>query len=81
MKQKDVENKEKEKLQKRFGEHLVKIRKVHKITPAEMARRCFVDRSAIARLETGRTNPTLIFLKKICAALDIEMEELMKGFK
>ncbi len=77
----EKEKKERLKLQKRFGEHLIKLRKAEDITPAELARRCFMERSNIARLETGRTNPSLFVLKKLAAGLGVEMDELLQGFR
>ncbi|HKC67614.1 MAG TPA: helix-turn-helix transcriptional regulator [Bacteroidia bacterium] len=75
------EKKDKLKLQKRFGEHLSKLRENKGLTSAELARRCFMERSNIARLETGRTNPSLFVLKKLAIGMDIELDELLKGFK
>ncbi|HID31263.1 MAG TPA: XRE family transcriptional regulator [Desulfobacterales bacterium] len=39
-----------------------------------LARKVGTKQEAIARLETGRANPTLRFLKKVAAALDAELE-------
>lgn len=81
MDEKVREKKERLKLQKRFAEHLVALRKSKCLTPAELARRCEMERSNIARIETGRTNPSLFVLKKLCIGLDMELDELLKGFK
>ena len=81
MNQKEVDGKEKLKLQKRFGVHLKKLRESMGLTPAELARKCFMERSNIARLETGRINPSLFILKKISSGLEIELDELLKNFK
>ncbi len=81
MNEKDRERKEKEKLLKRFGEHLIKLRESKGITAAELARLCYMERSNIARLETGRTNPSLYVLKKISVGLNIEIEDLIRGLK
>lgn len=80
MDDKEREKKEKLKLQKKFGEHLVKLREAMGITPAELARRCYMERSNIARLEKGRNNPSLYVLKKLALGLNLKLEELMKGF-
>ena len=77
----EKERKERLKLQKRFGEHLRRTREAMGITAAELARKCYMERSNIARLEAGRSNPSLFVLKKLCIGLEIEMEELLKGFK
>ena len=75
------EKKDRLKLQKRFGEHLKKLRETKGLTSAELARCCYMERSNIARLETGRTNPSLFVLKKLATGMDIELDELLKGFK
>lgn len=80
-KHREKDQKEKLKLQKRFGEHLIKLRESKGITAAELARLCFMERSNIARLETGRMNPSLFVLKKLSLGLEIEISELMKDFK
>lgn len=80
MQEKEKEKKERLKLQKKFGEHLIMLRKAMGITPAELARRCYMERSNIARLETGRSNPSLYVLKKLSVGLGMKLEELLKGF-
>jgi transcriptional regulator with XRE-family HTH domain len=77
----EKENKERLRIQQRFGEHLTTIRKSKGLTQAELARKCFMERSNIARIETGRTNPSLYVLKKLCSGLEIEFEELLREFK
>ena len=79
MNSKEQEKKDRIKLQKKFGEHLVKLRETKGLTPAELARMCFMERSGIARIETGRTNPSLFVLKKLASGLEISLEELLKG--
>lgn len=81
MNDKDREKKDKLKLQKQFGTHLVKLRTAKGLTAAELGRLCYMERSSIARLETGRTNPSLFVLKKISLGLGVELEELLKGLK
>lgn len=77
----EQEKKEKAKLLKRFGTHLVGCRESKGLTAAELARLCYMERSSIARLESGRTNPSLFVLKKLCVGMKIELDELLKGFK
>ena len=81
MNEAEKEKKEKEELLKRFGEHIVKIRLKKKMSGAELARRCFMDKPNITRLEKGRINPSLFYLKKICAGLEINLKELFRNFK
>ncbi|MCW3077121.1 MAG: family transcriptional regulator [Bacteroidetes bacterium] len=81
MNEKDREKKEKLKLQKQFGIHLIKLREAKGLTAAELGRLCYLERSSIARLETGRINPSLFILKKLSSGMEIDLEELFKGFK
>ena len=76
----EKEKRERQKLQKNFGEHLRQIRKAKGISAAELAKRCFMEGSNIARIEMGRMNPSLYVLKKLCEGLEIKISELLKDF-
>lgn len=80
MTEKEREKKEKLKLQKQFGQHLKQLRESKGFRASELSKRCFMERSNIARLEAGRVNPTLFMLKKLAIGLNISIEELIKGF-
>jgi transcriptional regulator with XRE-family HTH domain len=80
MTEKEKEKKERLKLQKHFGEHLRAIRAAQKMTPAELARRCYMERSSIARLEMGHTMPTIHIVNKLCTGLGIELKDFFKEF-
>ena len=80
MTDKEREKKERLKLQKHFGKHLRKIRADQKITPAELARRCYMERSSIARLEMGHTMPTIFIVNKLCLGLGINIKDFFKEF-
>ena len=56
------------------------MREKHGLTAAELARRCFLEKSHISMMEAGESNPTLYTLYKIADALEISLEELFKGF-
>ena len=81
MDEKQKEKKEILKFQKRFGSHLRDFRKERGLTPSELAKRCFMDTSNIARLEMGRINPSLFVLKKLAAGMEVEIDELLRDFK
>lgn len=81
MDEKQREKKEKLKLQKQFGDHLKVFRTSKGLTSAELARRCFMESSNIARLEKGRINPSLFILKKLAAGMEVEIDEFLKDFK
>lgn len=80
MDEKSREKKEKLKLQKQFGSHLRAYRTKIGISPSELAKRCFMERSNIARIEMGRINPSLFVLKKLATGMEVELDELLKGF-
>lgn len=73
--------KDREKFLKRFGEHLKILRTKKGLTGSELARRCFMDKQNISKLEKGKFNPSLYYLKQICEGLEIELDELLKGMK
>ena len=75
------EKRKREEFQIRFGEHLKKFREKKGVSGAELARRCYMDKPNITRIEKGRINPSLYILQKICDALEIDMHELLKEFK
>jgi DNA-binding XRE family transcriptional regulator len=65
---------------KRFGDHLIQLRKVKDLNSSDMARKCLMNRANYARLEKGNKNPSLITLIKISEALGFTMEELFRDF-
>jgi transcriptional regulator with XRE-family HTH domain len=64
---------------KELGERIKTIRKEKGITQVELGHRCDLEKPNMNRLENGGTNPTALTLKKICVALEIDMEELVRG--
>jgi len=73
--------KDKDVLARKFGKHLKKMRSQHGISSAELARRCFIEKSHVSMMESGDSNPTLFTLHKIADALELTIEELFKGFE
>ena len=53
---------------------LIKKRLERGITQAELARRVGTKQSAIARLESGRYNPTIAVLRKVAKALNADVK-------
>ena len=80
MTEREREKIEKLKIQKRFGEHIVKLRKAQNITPSELGKRCFIERSNISKIESGSANLTLFTMIKISKALNITLTDLTKDF-
>ena len=81
MTEKDIEKIEKLKIQELFGNHIAKIRKINKISAAELGRRTYMERSNIAKIESGSANLTLFTLIKIAKAMQISLIDLVKDFK
>ncbi len=54
-------------------EALIKARAQKNMTQEKLARKIGVAQSALARFESGRTNPTLSFLKKVTSGLGLTL--------
>ncbi len=54
-------------------EALIRARIEKKLTQSELARQIGVAQSALARFESGRTNPTLSFLQKVTHGLGLKI--------
>ncbi len=52
---------------------LIVARVEKKLTQRELAKKIGVAQSALARFESGRTNPTLSFLKKVTVGLGLKL--------
>jgi len=76
----EKEKRERVKFNVRIGNHIRKKRLVKKISAAELARLCFMDKPNLLRIEKGRVNTSIYILNKIAEALEISLEELFKGF-
>jgi transcriptional regulator with XRE-family HTH domain len=60
-----------------FGKNLQKIRRKQNITQEELAYESGISLSQIARIETGRINPTLCTLLTIAKTLKIKASDLL----
>lgn len=69
----------KKELQSLIGNNVKKARARKDISAQELASRCNFEKSTMSRLEAGNTNPTIFTLHKICQALEVKMEEIVKG--
>ena len=52
---------------------LVKARIEKKLTQKQLAKQLGIAQSALARFESGRTNPTLSFLQKVTSGLGLKL--------
>lgn len=70
---------DKEQLQKAIGKRIKAIRESKNIAQQDLAYACNFEKSNMARLEAGNTNPTLYTLKKIAENLQVNLEDLVKN--
>ena len=71
-------DKEKQQLQYAIGKRIKQLREDKNIPQQDLAAACNFEKSNMARLEAGKTNPTLYTLKKISLSLNIPLEKLVK---
>lgn len=66
---------------KTIGELVAKTRRAEGLTQADLARRIGTTQSAIARLETGRSNPTVGTVERALRACGHTLEPRAKAFR
>lgn len=71
-----MSDKDKIKIKKRFGEHLMAFRKAKGLSPTQFGNLCDINSANVAKIERGEANLTLYTLIKIANALDISLIEL-----
>ncbi|UMX47886.1 MAG: helix-turn-helix transcriptional regulator [Candidatus Nealsonbacteria bacterium DGGOD1a] len=59
-------------------EMVIKKRLKSGLSQQDLAEKIGTKQSAISRLESGRSNPSLLFLQKIAKALDSQLEVFLK---
>jgi len=57
----------------RLIEELIQIRIEKSLTQAELAEKSGIKQAAIARLESGRSNPTFMTLARLADALEVKL--------
>lgn len=63
-----------------LGSRIKQIRAEKKMSQINLAAKCDFEKASMSRIESGKTNSTILTLRKISKALDVEMSELfMKG--
>lgn len=76
----DSEEFDREEFLKSLGQHIRSHRINQGISASELAKRMNLERSHIARIEAGNTNPTATTLIRICKALKINLSKFFEGF-
>ncbi|MCA9361529.1 helix-turn-helix transcriptional regulator [Candidatus Kaiserbacteria bacterium] len=58
--------------------NIKQIRRAKNMSQGDICRDLGCDRSFISNLESGKTNPTLMTIERIAAALGVDCDELLK---
>jgi transcriptional regulator with XRE-family HTH domain len=61
---------------KTIGKRIVELREKQKMKQIDLATSINIEDSALRRIESGRTNPTIKTLMRIANGLEIEIKEL-----
>jgi len=67
--------------QEKIGVFIAKCRKEKKLTQEQLAEKIGVTDKSISRWENGRTMPDISLFEPLCDALNISINELLKGEK
>lgn len=62
---------------KKIGLKIKLLRIERKISQQDLAAACNFEKSNLARIEAGRTNPTVATLLKICQVLEVPITQLL----
>ena len=68
---------EKEEFLKRLGENIIRLRDKKGLRQIDLATKLNIDDSSLRRIESGRTNPTIITLRSIADALEVNLSEIV----
>ena len=69
---------DKEELQRAIGKRIKALRESKNIAQQDLAAACNFEKSNMARLEAGNTNPTIYTLKIIAENLKVDLIDLVK---
>lgn len=62
---------------KKLGKRIATIRKEKGMKQVELSYACDIEKQNMYRIEAGKTNPTVLMLKKISVALEVNLNELL----
>lgn len=62
-----------------LGRRIAYLRKSKRISQLELSIDSDISKSYLSDLECGRRNPSVMVLSRICAALEVTLEELFRG--
>lgn len=61
-----------------LGARIKELRLERKISQSELAQQCQFEKASMSRIESGKTNVTILTLRKIAVALGVEMIEFFR---
>ena len=64
--------------QRRLGMQIATMRNARELTQEALARKAGISLGYLARLETGRQDPSLATLRKLAKALKVKLADLLK---
>lgn len=64
-------------ISKNLGDRIRQLREARNISQQNLAEMCNFEKTNMARIESGRTNPTLLTIYKISRALKVTLVELV----
>lgn len=67
----------KETFLKKVGKHITLLREKKGLSQTELALRCDKDKQSLNRLEKGKINPSIYYLKEIAEELGVSLKELL----
>jgi transcriptional regulator with XRE-family HTH domain len=59
------------------GQRIREVRYKKAWTQQQLANKCNFQKASLSRIEAGKTNPTLLTLRKICMALKTDFSQLL----
>jgi len=62
---------------KKIGQNIKEIRQSKGISQVDLGYSCNFEKSNMQRIESGKTNPTIKTLLKICKALKVSLVDLL----
>jgi len=61
-----------------LGSRIKEIRTKKSMQQHELAAMCNFEKASMSRIESGQTNVTILTLKKICIALEVQLSDFFK---
>ncbi len=62
---------------KALGNRIVSIRLTKNLSQSDLARACDKDRQSLERLENGKVNPSIFYLKEVADGLKVPLHVLL----